>query len=49
MPLQKLPGQVPTPEQEEMLKKAAEYWRQVGIEAPVQAVARVDTNSASMW
>lgn len=42
MTLQKLPGQVPSPEQEEMLKKAAEYWRQVGIEAPVQAVARVE-------
>ena len=42
MPLQKLPGQVPSPEQEEMLKKAAEYWRQVGIEAPVQAVTRVE-------
>ena len=27
---------------EEMLKKAAEYWRQVGIEAPVQAVTRVE-------
>lgn len=42
MPLQKLPGQAPSPEQEEMLKKAAEYWRQVGIEAPVQAVTRVE-------
>ncbi len=42
MPLQKLPGQVPNPEQEEMLKKAAEYWRQVGIEAPVRAVTRVE-------
>ncbi len=42
MPLQKLPGQVPSPEQEEMLKKAAEYWRQVGIEAPVQAIGRVE-------
>jgi hypothetical protein len=42
MPLQKLPGQVPSPEQEEMLKKAAEYWRQVGIEAPVQSVTRVE-------
>jgi TRAP-type C4-dicarboxylate transport system permease small subunit len=42
MPLQKLPGQVPSPEQEEMLKKAAEYWRQVGIEAPVQAISRVE-------
>lgn len=42
MPLQELPGQVPSPEQEEMLKKTAEYWRQVGIEAPVQAITRVE-------
>jgi hypothetical protein len=42
MSLQELPGQVPSPEQEEMLKKAAEYWRQVGIEAPAQAITRVE-------
>ena len=42
MPLQELPGQIPSPEQEEMLKKAAEYWRQVGIEAPAQAITRVE-------
>ena len=42
MPLQELPGQVPSPEQEEMLKKTAEYWRQVGIEAPAQAITRVE-------
>jgi len=42
MPLQELPGQVPNPEQEEMLKKTAEYWRQIGIEAPVQAITRVE-------
>lgn len=42
MSLQELPGQVPSPEQEEMLKKTAEYWRQVGIEAPAQAITRVE-------
>ena len=42
MPLQKLPGQVPSPEQDEMLKQAADFWRQVGIEAPVQAITRVE-------
>jgi hypothetical protein len=42
MTLKGIPGQVPSSDQEEMLKKAAEYWRQVGIEAPVQAVTRVE-------
>src|SRR6266705_1544285 len=42
MTLKGIPGQVPSPDQEGMLKKAAEYWRQVGIEAPVQAVTRVE-------
>ena len=42
MTLKGIPGQVPGPDQEEMLKKAAKYWRQVGIEAPVQAVTRVE-------
>lgn len=42
MTLKGIPGQVPGPDQEEMLKKAAAYWRQVGIEAPVQAVTRVE-------
>ena len=42
MTLKGIPGQVPNPDQEEMLKKAAEYWRQVGIESPVQAVTRVE-------
>ena len=42
MTLKGIPGQVPGPDQGEMLKKAAEYWRQVGIEAPVQAVTRVE-------
>src|SRR5947209_14847265 len=42
MTLKGIPGQVPSPDQEEMLKKAAQYWHQIGIEAPVQAVTRIE-------
>ena len=38
----KLPGQAPTPEQEQNIRQAADYWRGVGNEAPVQAIARVE-------
>jgi hypothetical protein len=35
-------GRPPTPEQEAMIKAAADHWRKVGNEAPVQALARVE-------
>lgn len=38
----KLPGQVPSPEQEQIIQQVANYWRGIGNEAPVQAIARVE-------
>ncbi|MDP9314756.1 MAG: hypothetical protein M3R24_28430 [Chloroflexota bacterium] len=35
-------GKRPTPEQEAATKSAAEHWRKVSYEAPVQAVARIE-------
>jgi len=42
MTIQKLSGQAPTPEQKQQLEKAADHWYQVGNEAPVQALTRVE-------
>lgn len=38
----KLPGQPPTPEQEQMIQNRANYWRQVGNESAVQAITRIE-------
>jgi hypothetical protein len=38
----KLPGQSPTPDQELIIQQAADYWRSVGNESPVQGIARVE-------
>jgi hypothetical protein len=42
MTIPKLPGQAPTPEQEQMLQDMADQWRRVGNEAPVQAITRAE-------
>ena len=38
----RLPGQAPGSEQEQMIQDAAQHWRNVANEAPVQALARVE-------
>ncbi len=38
----KLPGQVPSNEQEQLIQNAADHWRAVGNEAPVQAITRIE-------
>ncbi len=38
----KLPGQVPSNEQEQLIQNAADHWRTVGNEAPVQAITRIE-------
>src|SRR5579864_1207673 len=38
----RLPGQTPRNEQEQIIQDAAEQWRKVGNEAPVQAITRVE-------
>src|SRR5260370_42119477 len=38
----KLPGQIPSNEQEQMIQDAADHWRTVGNEAPVQAITRIE-------
>jgi len=38
----KLPGQAPTPEQEQMIQNRANYWRQVGNESATQAISRIE-------
>ena len=38
----KLPGQPPTPEQEQMIQNRANYWRQVGNESSAQTITRIE-------
>jgi hypothetical protein len=38
----KLPGESPTPEQEQMIQNRANYWRQVGTESTVQTITRIE-------
>lgn len=42
MTIPKLPGQAPTPEQEQMIQDIADHWRRVNNEAPVQAITRTE-------
>jgi len=42
MTMQKLPGQVPDDEQGQVIADAAQHWRGVGNDAPVQAIARIE-------
>src|SRR2546425_926171 len=42
MTIPKLPGQAPTPEQEQMIQDIADHWRRVNNEAPMQAITRTE-------
>lgn len=42
MTIPKLPGQVPTPEQEKMLQNRANYWRKIGTESAAQTILRIE-------